>query len=880
MVIRGLSVALVLLLACAPKAKSITLADVGFTGPSGDDDQPEPGETGSSGLSGTSGPSGSSGTSFAISGTVSGLASDATLTLSVNGSTSMIGNGGFTVEGVLVDGVTYSVTVTPPAGFECSVSGGTGTVSGANITGVSVTCSPRLYNITGTITGLANGRTVTVQNGADSITRSGASGNGAFSFATRLAPGASYNISAVAGPNLQCAVMGGMGIVAMADVVASVVCVASFTVRGTVFGAAAGGGSVNGIPLVNGPYELPAAVAGTSYTLTLVQPNNRRCFVISGASGTLNADVTGANISCVDAPRPIVASATVWNYYSRSDSEAECGADDLNCVHQGPRRYFDVPGVATCNALSASDNIVSQSGDHTFEWRCRDDGPNARFESVIVGPMSSLINFAEGKWRSVVVNLTLGGTTRSLLDATGWNDSILGLELGDNFSCASGQDCVFLLRSGERTTPVAISKARRLSFLVEPGAGDLTTTQPTFVTIDGVNGSPAGALWFELGLKADGSTGASRIGFDATQYVTQVVIDHSRFDGLELPIRFRTGQFAEVVVQNTRATNFFKGIEIEGTHHKLRNLELDTNPWNGGANLIVEGLFNSLISNVVMISAYVGIYGDSGFGTSGNVFERIRVSAEKNGVQMSPLARQSLSTFMGVTIANCNQAFEYTLNNGPGVTFVDFLVTDNETGLRIQGNGSEDLLAIHGMTFARNTAGPDFALNQKVRTTDPVSFDDLADACSNLAMLEQCDFFFDGASQLLIEPAEDLYLNVAAGALEIVDNKLSDIFFARKEPSALTTERHLWEVPNVDPDKVCATIPGAKFDNGLCASTYYLHFVELSNDGVGNENGLCEAEETCLFLQNIGGFQGEGSLTTPAKIDDIRFVRYERYYTK
>ena len=39
-----------------------------------------------------------------------------------------------------------------------------------------------------------------------------------------------------------------------------------------------------------------------------------------------------------------------------------------------------------------------------------------------------------------------------------------------------------------------------------------------------------------------------------------------------------------------------------------------------------------------------------------------------------------------------------------------------------------------------------------------------------------------------------------------------------------------------------------------------VHAIELSDDGIGNDNLLCEAGERCLHTPNLGAHQGHGDL--------------------
>ena len=40
------------------------------------------------------------------------------------------------------------------------------------------------------------------------------------------------------------------------------------------------------------------------------------------------------------------------------------------------------------------------------------------------------------------------------------------------------------------------------------------------------------------------------------------------------------------------------------------------------------------------------------------------------------------------------------------------------------------------------------------------------------------------------------------------------------------------------------------------------HAIEILNDDIGNDNGLCESSETCLYTPNIGSYSGHGDLVS------------------
>src|SRR5882672_9013652 len=83
------------------------------------------------------------GIGFTVGGAVSGL-TGAGLVLQNNGGNNLpiAGSGPFTFSTALANAAAYGVTVlTPPAGQGCSVANGSGTISGANVTNVAVTCA-------------------------------------------------------------------------------------------------------------------------------------------------------------------------------------------------------------------------------------------------------------------------------------------------------------------------------------------------------------------------------------------------------------------------------------------------------------------------------------------------------------------------------------------------------------------------------------------------------------------------------------------------------------------------------------------------------------------------------------------------------------------
>lgn len=158
--------------------------------------------------------------SYAIGGTVSGLASSKSLTLLDNGGDALTisSNGGYTFGTALSSGSTYAVTIgTQPTGQTCTVAQGAGTVGAQAITNVVVTCTDNTYTVGGAIAGLGNASGLVLVNGSDTF--SVPAGATTFTMPTAVTDGSTYDVTMQAHPPaLTCSISGGMGTVSTADV--------------------------------------------------------------------------------------------------------------------------------------------------------------------------------------------------------------------------------------------------------------------------------------------------------------------------------------------------------------------------------------------------------------------------------------------------------------------------------------------------------------------------------------------------------------------------------------------------------------------------------------------------------------------------------------
>ena len=241
---------------------------------------------------------------FPIGGTVSGLASGESLTLSDNGtdSLSVTGSGAFSFHTQLASGTTYSVAVSAqPSKQLCSVTGSSGTVGSQGITSVAVSCVGP-FAVGGTVSGLNSGvQLVLTNNGSDSNT---IAANGAFTFATALAPASNYAVAIAQEPSgEQCFVANATG-VASANSATSVAVTCGVPTLSVLAGALGGPGNIDGqgpAARFYYPQDVALDTAGNLYVADDYNKTVRRISAsgavttIAGTPGrTGTADGTGA----------------------------------------------------------------------------------------------------------------------------------------------------------------------------------------------------------------------------------------------------------------------------------------------------------------------------------------------------------------------------------------------------------------------------------------------------------------------------------------------------------------------------------------------------------------------------------------------------------
>ena len=180
-----------------------------------------------------------------------------------------------------------------------------------------------LFSVGGSITGLGTGLTVVLRNAVtgEDLSRST---NGAYTFATAQASGASYNVSVLTQPTGQtCTVANASGTVASANVGnVNVSCTGNtYTVRGSLSGLGAGlsvvlRNTVTGENLTrnaDGGFTFATAQAtGASYNVSVqTHPTGQTCTVSNGSGTIGTSNVVNVEVACANNPTGFTVGGTL-----------------------------------------------------------------------------------------------------------------------------------------------------------------------------------------------------------------------------------------------------------------------------------------------------------------------------------------------------------------------------------------------------------------------------------------------------------------------------------------------------------------------------------------------------------------------------------------
>jgi parallel beta-helix repeat protein len=574
-----------------------------------------------------------------------------------------------------------------------------------------------------------------------------------------------------------------------------------------------------------------------------------------------------------------------WNDYVTGNDwktapDTACNFGDTACLHGGELRVVVATGQTTCSGLTAADDLGA------FNWECDASTNPVRFVSTGLADgknLSDLIDFVTPGFKAnkvtVYANGSIWNTTPS---STWWTNPVAINNSGGDLIAPS----TIYLVTGNPAAAITFW-ADKIALVIEPGV-TITGTNSGANVITSTNYAH---LWLEGNIDASADNYGVYLSGLRFSMLRKLEVD----DGLSGGVVLDSGSnntLMGVTANNTGGT----GVTLlNSMNNTLKDVTASNNSGNGVSLGGSKNIINSMRANN---NGGNGVYLNL---ASNNTLTDVTASNNANGVNLSNSTNNIITSMtasnnsgMGVTLfpaSNNTIAGMTTSNNNLGVylrtasynTIADVTSSNNSTGiylysssynsftglLKIGSNSSANCTVSSGTlpglvtgTCAANgnsTATNDNTVTLANSFVGKVTSDDVANAsdASGTASFPLTPATFDwghfgnkyrgwGIDGSAFFPNMDQRGRWAAGNGRIWDWSLlaSDVVNrgALSLPTGDNTMTHTW--------------------SDATTTTFLRNAVEITADGVGNDNGLCESGENCMFTPNIGSYQGSGNLVS------------------
>ncbi len=874
---------------------------------------------------------------YSIGGSVTGL--NGSLVLQNNGGDNLpiTADGSFTFGTELLSSAEYAITVlSSPITQNCSLSSATGTISSADISNVVVTCADiPTYSIGGSVTGL-NGSLVLQNNGGDNLP---ITADGSFTFGTELLSGAGYAVTVLSSPVTQnCSVSSSAnGTVATADIISVAVSCSNLPDNTapviTLSGATPLNIEINSVYIDAGATatdNFDGIITADIVTINPVDTATLGTYLItynvSDAAGNAAAQVTRTVnvVAVVTTVEAYYSAAPNWNDYVKNDNSTQFDATNTEAdgtetggyfavIHGGEMRSVD-SGEVSCTDQAATDTLG------VFDWVCDDSTGSALLVSTGLKNgkhLSDLLNFTTPGWLSNSVTVTgTGAALPFATTATQWwsnpvanagtgldldtsgNIYIVTEDLGYNFALRDSQ-IGLVIQPGVTFTPVAEGfrtegigigngNSRFSWFEGTVDCGTLSGGTITGVRMGGTfnvlrNVTAVNCSQTGVSLRTDNSrlsyvtvSNGNGIGVGIhfvnsdNNSLSNIVSTHNRSYGIQIASS-SGNRLSNVTVSNNESyLGLPAGIFIysSSSRNSLSNITVtNTGRSNGGPGIYIVEPDNILLNVTAFNNKNSGInlYG------SNNVVSNI--TAVENG---------GAGIFLGISSNNSLSNLAMVNNNADGIG-ASSGSNNYFTGLLKVGNNGQDCRSVIGLddTTCVNNGNSDTLLTTGVTLSTSFVGEVMTDDTANQSDSNGTAAFptnwntFDWASfenpyrGWISTSFENTSIN---GQWYTGDGFIWDWSLSTSDTG--TIRNAITVIPDGDD-----TITHTWSDD--TTTTYLRDAVEIANDFIGNDNGLCESNETCLFTPNIGAYQGHGELISAGTFIDgsaltgINLLQYE-----
>ena len=632
----------------------------------------------------------------------------------------------------------------------------------------------------------------------------------------------------------------------------------------------------NGVTTIEARFK-----SNTQYKITITrQPDADIFCALSNASGTIAERNAKVSLDCSNVV-PYVSYAKNWNdYYYQLDANGTILQKPL--IHGGEQRKFVMDNLQNCDNLTIADDL------NAFDWSCEVDNTDPAAPKTIIFStnlksgkyLSDLINFSRTSpsWKKNAVSVKQDGSTelnQNKVSAIWWNNAV---EVPSSAKLTS-YGTVYIIPDSEADLVRSYSiDERHISFVVKPGV--TLTAQPNSETAILVNRT---GVWLEGEINANASTVGLEINNGYYTQIHNLKIYNALGNGIQLNDSELSYLSAVTAMQNSG-----NGIAISGNSASLdgntygnilRDVVVTFNSQNG---ILVNSQYNRLSTitassnemNGISVSKNNYISDSNSFNNTNsglvlnghnNIVTRFTTSSNGNaGIQFtnsSQLAPKSnlLSSFTTANNAVAGIIFDSNIADFPGVTGTEeerTAIIDSNlflNALDAYNGGASDCGASTVCDNNTVITQSDIAMNELfVHVTADSVYPDYTDTLANIAVGSISNYI----------PLQNNYR--AWGSLDGAGNCYTD--YTTSPSTVVFCSIYDWSL-NINNAALARNInaqPAALLSHAIVSSdntqlSFLENAVEPFNDDSGNDNGICESGEKCLFTPNIGSYQGHDS---------------------
>lgn len=654
----------------------------------------------------------------------------------------------------------------------------------------------------------------------------------------------------------------------------------------------------------------------SNYSISVsTNPISLQCSVSNG-TGIATVNKTDINITCtkIEIASPFGNLGKNWNEYIERDyakslltqTGTACTATNplhnnyFSCIHAAEIRVFELSSNSNCVGITIEDNANLTGG--AFEWICRPE-PNGKIKIHSIGfrngdlgdlknnpppGLSDLIDWTLTTPAFKKLKVTVKENSLTIFEtatATWWGNSFVHNptsaslnQVGTIYTFANANQDFDAQPVGNGYSIAA----NQVSVVVRPGRKIFNSQAAASGTL---LGQPANVNFSWIEGEFNGIKNADAVQTTSTGNFAVVrnakVFNVATFRGLN--VQGSKGFFKNVIAAN----NVGNGIDVTGG----KNIFWNVNSYNNIKGFMVNNSANNLLLNVLSSNnSDDGIMINNAPATNNFI---INSTTSLNVLMGNRITAGSNNYFMNSLIINNHTGTNPGFSNTVGsidLTILNLISSNNNDNVLSQiqstGGGSNNRRFMGILRTSNGNCDTGAANDGLTLLCNPWGLSDFG-SHATLNFLSGNNPFIAGTPKA---GSDSINTNFTSGTFlyDSITNWTSFQNFYRtigkQNPNTFPDvnlvgrciatnpcQLHDWSLRKSDPSGVRNIVP---CPNNLTRPTLNLNgsivlrnAYEILGDWKGNDDGLCQAQEECVYTPNIGAYQGHGKLVPASTVN-------------